>query len=38
MLIAGHAIALGYTLVTDNEREFARIEGLPWANWLRESR
>ena len=29
MLIAAHAIALGDTIVTANEREFARIEGLP---------
>lgn len=35
LLIAAHAIALGYTLVTDNEREFARIENLSIENWLR---
>ena len=35
LLIAAQAIALGYTLVTDNEREFARIEDLPRENWLR---
>jgi tRNA(fMet)-specific endonuclease VapC len=33
--IAAHAIALGYTLVTDNEREFGRIDGLSLENWLR---
>ena len=35
MLIAAHALALGYALVTDNEREFSRIEGLSIENWLR---
>jgi len=35
MLIAAHAIALGYALVTDNEREFRRVEGLAVENWLR---
>jgi tRNA(fMet)-specific endonuclease VapC len=35
MLIAAHGLALGRTLVTDNEREFARVEGLDVANWLR---
>ena len=35
MLIAAHAISLGLTIVTDNEREFSRIEGLPFENWLR---
>jgi tRNA(fMet)-specific endonuclease VapC len=35
MLIAAHALALGFTLVTDNEREFSRIEGLAVENWLR---
>ena len=28
MLIAGHARSLGYTLVTNNVREFGRVEGL----------
>jgi tRNA(fMet)-specific endonuclease VapC len=37
LLIAAQAIALGYTIVTDNEREFARIEGLPRENWLRQA-
>ena len=32
-LIAGHAIALGLTLVTDNTSEFARVEGLAVENW-----
>jgi tRNA(fMet)-specific endonuclease VapC len=35
MLIAAQAMALSHTLVTDNEREFARIEGLSVENWLR---
>jgi len=35
MLIAAHAIALSATLVTANEREFARINGLKCENWLR---
>jgi tRNA(fMet)-specific endonuclease VapC len=35
LLIAAQAIALGYTIVTDNEKEFARIENLPRENWLR---
>jgi tRNA(fMet)-specific endonuclease VapC len=37
LLIAAQAIALGYTVVTDNEREFSRIDGLPCENWLREA-
>jgi len=35
LLIAAQAIALGYTIVTDNEKKFARIENLPRENWLR---
>ena len=35
MLIAAQAVALGYTMVTDNEGEFARVGGLPCENWLR---
>lgn len=35
MLIAAHALAVGATLVTDNEREFTRVEGLQVVNWLR---
>jgi len=37
LLIAAQAFALGYTIVTDNEREFVRINGLSHENWLRES-
>lgn len=35
MLISAHAISLGYTVATDNEREFSRIGGLTVENWLR---
>jgi tRNA(fMet)-specific endonuclease VapC len=35
LLVAAHALALRCTLVTDNEREFARIKALPVENWLR---
>jgi tRNA(fMet)-specific endonuclease VapC len=35
LLIAAQVIALGHTIVTDNEREFARIVELPRENWLR---
>jgi tRNA(fMet)-specific endonuclease VapC len=35
LLIAAHALALGLTVVTDNEREFSRIDNLRVENWLR---
>jgi tRNA(fMet)-specific endonuclease VapC len=35
LLIAAQVVSLGYAIVTDNEREFARIDGLPCENWLR---
>lgn len=35
LLIAAHALALGCTLVTDNLREFSRIDGLAVTDWLR---
>jgi tRNA(fMet)-specific endonuclease VapC len=35
LLIAAHALALGCILVTDNEREFARLPSLAIENWLR---
>jgi tRNA(fMet)-specific endonuclease VapC len=34
LLIAAQATALGYAIVTDNEREFARIDKLDCENWL----
>jgi len=34
LLIAAQAIALGYTIVTGNEREFARVKNLQCENWL----
>jgi tRNA(fMet)-specific endonuclease VapC len=34
MLIAAHAKALGYTLVTNNTREFERVSGLAIEDWL----
>lgn len=33
MMIAGHAKSLGCTVVTNNEKEFARVKGLKIANW-----
>ena len=35
MLIAAHARSLSYTLVTNNTREFGRIEGLTVVDWLK---
>ncbi|EQB31380.1 type II toxin-antitoxin system VapC family toxin [Sphingobium ummariense] len=35
MLIAAHALTIRATLVTDNVREFERVDGLVIANWLR---
>jgi tRNA(fMet)-specific endonuclease VapC len=37
LLIAAQTVALGRTLVTANEREFARIDHLPCENWLRRT-
>jgi len=33
--IAAHARAEGWTLVTNNEREFKRVEGLRVENWVK---
>lgn len=33
-LIAGHAIAIGATLVTNNTRHFENVPGLKLENWL----
>jgi ERF superfamily len=35
LLIAAHALVLGHTVVTDNEREFSRVDDLQIENWLR---
>lgn len=35
ILIAAHALATSLIVVTDNEREFARVPGLQVENWLR---
>jgi tRNA(fMet)-specific endonuclease VapC len=35
LLIASQALALGYTVVTDNVREFKLVKGLRCENWLR---
>jgi tRNA(fMet)-specific endonuclease VapC len=35
LLIAAQALTLGYTVVTDNEREFSRVKDLHVENWLR---
>ena len=37
LLIAAQALTLGYVIVTDNEREFSRVEGLRLQNWLRST-
>ena len=33
--IAAQALSGDHTLVTDNQREFGRVSGLRWLNWLR---
>ncbi len=35
MQIAAHALALGCTVVTNNQREFQRVPGLKVENWTR---
>lgn len=35
LLIAAQALALGYSIITDNEQEVARDEDLRLENWLR---
>ena len=37
LLIAAHAVAVGCIIVTDNESEFGRVEGLLRENWLRQA-
>lgn len=34
-LLAGHALSLGLTIITGNERDFAGIPGLMIENWTR---
>ena len=34
LLIASHALSLGVPLVTNNTKEFARIDGLELDNWV----
>jgi tRNA(fMet)-specific endonuclease VapC len=34
-MIAAHALSLGLTVVTDNEREFRRVSGLRVQNWAK---
>ena len=34
MLIAGHAVSLEVTLVTNNEREFSKVPDLVIENWM----
>lgn len=36
LFVAAHALAIGCAIVSDNVREFGRIEGLQCENWLRE--
>ncbi|HET7117314.1 MAG TPA: PIN domain-containing protein [Hanamia sp.] len=35
-MIAAHAKRLKLTLVTNNEKEFNRVDGLEITNWLKE--
>ena len=34
MLIAGHAKSKGYIIITNNTRDFKRVEGLKLENWV----
>ena len=34
MMIAGHARSLGYTIVTNNTKEFQRVRNLKLENWV----
>jgi tRNA(fMet)-specific endonuclease VapC len=36
LLIAAQVLALDHTLVTDNDQEFSRVDGLRVENWLRD--
>jgi tRNA(fMet)-specific endonuclease VapC len=35
LLIAAQALALGYTIITDNEKEFVHVKDLRRENWVR---
>ena len=35
MMIAGHAKSLKYTVVTNNTKEFERVQGLKLENWAK---
>jgi tRNA(fMet)-specific endonuclease VapC len=35
LIVAAQALSLDLTLVTDNDQEFSRIDGLRIENWLR---
>ena len=35
MMIAGHAKSLDYTVVTNNTKEFERVDGLKLENWAK---
>ena len=37
-MIAAHALSSGCTLVTNNERHFARVSGLDHENWLPQAK
>ena len=37
-MIAAHALSSGSTLVTNNERHFARVSGLDQENWLPQAK
>jgi tRNA(fMet)-specific endonuclease VapC len=37
LLIAAHALAVGCVIVTDNEAEFGRVDGLLRETWLRQA-
>lgn len=37
LLIAAHGLSLGATVVTANQAEFSRVEGLAVENWLNRS-
>lgn len=34
MMVAGHAKSLGYTVITDNIKDFKRVKGLKVGSWV----